>query len=170
MASWDARTGAVRFDRTTEDHAITFALTPDSRVVLVGDEDGAVRWFDASTGRELGAPTRVAAEGVSQIAVSPDGRRFAVSDFGGDATLWDIRSRKRVGDAFPVGPGEIPYVAFDPRGRLLITEPGSATAWPTGRPALQRFACRVAGRDLTRDEWRDLLPGRPYRRVCAGRG
>jgi class 3 adenylate cyclase/WD40 repeat protein/tRNA A-37 threonylcarbamoyl transferase component Bud32 len=170
VASWDARTGTVRFDRTTEDHAITFALTPDSRAVLVGDEDGAVRWFDTSTGRELGAPTSVAAEAVSQIAVSPDGRRFAVSDFGGDATLWDIRSRKRVGDAFPVGRGVVPSVTFDPRGRLLITELGSATAWPIGRSDLQRFACRVAGRDLTREEWRDLIPGRPYRRVCPGRG
>jgi WD40 repeat protein len=170
VASWDARTGAVRFDRTTEDHAITFALTRDSRTVLVGDEDGAVRWFDARSGRELGAPTSVADEGVTQVAVSPDGRRFAVADFGGGAALWDIGTRKRVGDTFPVGPGVYPSVAFDSRGRLLITESGSASAWPTDRPALQQFACRVAGRDLTRDEWQELLPGRPYRHVCPGHG
>ena len=27
-------------------------------------------------------------------------------------------------------------------------------------------ACRIAGRDLTRDEWRTYLPDRPYRRTC----
>jgi hypothetical protein len=93
-----------------------------------------------------------------------------VSDFGGGAALWDVRSRKRVGDAFPVGRGEVPYVAFNPRGRLVITESGRATTWPIERSTLQRFACRVAGRDLTRPEWRDLLPGRAYRSVCPARG
>ena len=38
--------------------------------------------------------------------------------------------------------------------------------WPTDRPTLQRSACDIAGRDLTREEWRELLPNRPYRRVC----
>ena len=28
------------------------------------------------------------------------------------------------------------------------------------------FACMVAGRDLTKAEWRDLLPDRPYQHVC----
>lgn len=28
------------------------------------------------------------------------------------------------------------------------------------------FACWLAGRDLTREEWRDSLDERPYDRVC----
>ena len=64
--------------------------------------------------------------------------------------------------------GVIPAVAFEPSGRLLITELVSAIEWPLDPPTLQRFACQVAGRDLTREEWRDLLPNRPYRRVCPG--
>lgn len=62
--------------------------------------------------------------------------------------------------------GVTPAVAFEPSGRLLITELGSALEWPLDRPTLQHFACRVAGRELTRDEWKNLLPSRPYRRVC----
>jgi hypothetical protein len=58
-------------------------------------------------------------------------------------------------------------VAFEPSGRLLITELVSAIEWPLDRPTLQRFACRVAGRNLTREEWNDLLPDRPYRPVCS---
>lgn len=57
-------------------------------------------------------------------------------------------------------------MAFEPGGRLLITELDSAILWPLDRPTLQRFACRVAGRNLTRQEWDDLLPNRAYRRVC----
>ena len=53
-----------------------------------------------------------------------------------------------------------------PDGRLLLGEQTSWIEWPTDRPTLQRFACRIAGRDLTRDEWNELLPNRPYRHVC----
>ena len=167
VASWDARTGARRFERTQDDHMTAIALTPDSSTLLVGDEDGAVALWDSRTGRPLGAAKTVTSTTVTQVAASPDGTMFAVGDWGGHATLWDLRSRKRVGADFPVTAGAIPAVTFAPGGRLVITENGSATAWPTDRSTLQRFACRVAGRDMTRDEWKDLLPNRPYRRVCS---
>lgn len=166
VASWDARTGARRFERTSEDHMTAFALLPDSSALLVADEDGALALWDARTGRQRGPATTVAPAGVTQIAASPDGRLFAVADFSGSATLWDVRTRKRVGDEFTIPPGVIPSVTFEPNDRLLITERGSAVDWPLDRRTLQRFACRVAGRDLTRDEWSDLLPSRPYRPVC----
>jgi hypothetical protein len=56
-------------------------------------------------------------------------------------------------------------VAFEPSGRLLITELGRAGEWALDRPTLERFACQVAGRDLTREQWQDILPNRPGR--CA---
>jgi WD40 repeat protein len=169
VAAWDARTGAPRFERTQEDHMTALAPLPDSRTLLVGDEDGVVGLWDARTGKPMGAPRTAAAGGVAQIAVSPDGRRFVVADFAGSAKLWDVATLERVGDEFPVSDGIIPAVAFASRGRLVITEPGSATVWPTDRPTLQRFACQVAGRNLTRDEWNDLLPTRPYRQLCPAR-
>jgi hypothetical protein len=30
----------------------------------------------------------------------------------------------------------------------------------------KRQACVIAGRELSRQEWEDALPGRPYRPVC----
>jgi hypothetical protein len=27
-------------------------------------------------------------------------------------------------------------------------------------------ACAIAGRNFSRDEWRDVFPDRPYRRTC----
>jgi hypothetical protein len=71
-----------------------------------------------------------------------------------------------VGEEFPVEPGFAPAVAFEPGGRLLVTELGSAILWPLDRPTLQEFACQVAGRRLTREEWAELVPARPYRKVC----
>ena len=166
VIAWDARTGAERFERHPPGQARALALTPDSRTLLVATEDGAVHTWDARTGRERAPAIKVTSAAVFQLAVSPDGRLLATGDWAAHATLWDLRTHERVGDHFPEVPGLIPQVAFEPNGRLLITELGSASEWPVDRPTLQRFACRVAGRSLSRDEWRAVLPNQPYRRVC----
>jgi class 3 adenylate cyclase/WD40 repeat protein len=166
VAGWDARSGAQRFHRTIAQQATTFALAPDARTLAVGTGDGYVMVLDARSGEQRGPATKVAGSQVEQIAVSPDGQLLAVSPHNGGATLWDIRSRNRLGDEFPVSPGVIPQVAFEPNGRLLLSELGSNIEWPTDRPTLQRSACQIAGRDLDRGEWKDLLPTRPYRPVC----
>jgi WD40 repeat protein/class 3 adenylate cyclase/tRNA A-37 threonylcarbamoyl transferase component Bud32/energy-coupling factor transporter ATP-binding protein EcfA2 len=166
VAAWDARTGAERFERHPPGQARPLALAPDSQTLLVATQDGAVHTWDARTGRERAPAIKVTSAAVLQLAVSPDGRLLATSDWAAHATLWDLRTHERVGDHFPEVPGLIPQVAFEPNGRLLITELGSASEWPVDRPTLQRFACRVAGRSLSRDEWRAVLPNQPYRRVC----
>jgi WD40 repeat protein len=163
---WDARSGALLFDVP----AATFALARDSQVMAAGTDDGRVAFFDTHSDRRRGPATKMAGAQIAQLAISPDGRLLAVSALDTAATVWDIRSRTRIGDAFPVAKGEIPAVAFEPRGRLLITELGSAIEWPLDRPTLQRFACQVAGRDLTRQEWHEVLPNRAYRPVCPAPG
>ena len=166
VAAWDARTGAERFERHPPGQARALALAPDSRTLFVATQDGAVHTWDARTGRERAPAIKVTFAAVFQLAVSPDGRLLATGDWAAHATLWDLRTHERIGDHFPEVPGLAPQVAFEPNGRLLITELGSASEWPVDRPTLQRFACRVAGRSLSRDEWRAVLPNQPYRRVC----
>ena len=170
MSSWIA--GAWRSSQlTVAQHATAFALSPDSQTLAVGTEDGNVILFDARSGERRGAPMKVAGSLISQIAISPDGQLLAVVPINGGAMLWDLRSRSRVGDEFPVSSsGVVPAVAFEPNGRLLITEFGSDIEWPVDRPTLQRFACQIAGRDLSREEWTDVLPNRPYRPVCPAPG
>jgi hypothetical protein len=98
----------------------------------------------------------------------PDGRLLAVGGWDGTATVWDVRSRTRLGGAPRSGRGNPSSrrCCSKPRGRLLITELGRAVEWPLDRPTLRRFACQIAGRDLTRDEWTDILPNRTYHPVC----
>jgi hypothetical protein len=104
---------------------------------------------------------------VVDLAFSPDGRLLAVSS--GPVVLLDVATRKRVGDAFTTGDKNwVPGIIFEPNGRLLIFGYTATTEWPTDLPTLHRAACQIAGRDLAPDEWRDLLPSRPYRHVCPG--
>jgi WD40 repeat protein len=159
---WDVRSGVRVFDVP----ATTFALSPDSRVIAAGTADGHVNFFELHSGKRLGPAVKVAGGQIAQLAISPDGRLLGVGAWDATATVWDLRSRSRLGDAFPVAPGLIPAVAFEPSGRLLITELGSAIEWPLDRPTLQRRACQIAGRDLSRELWTDILPNRPYRPVC----
>jgi WD40 repeat protein len=170
VAGWDARSGAPLFRRTIAQGAITFAFLPDARALAVGTETGHLLVLDGRSGEQRGTATKVAGSGVAQIAMSPDGRLVAVSPMNGGVTVWDLRSRRRVGDEFPQPPDVIPQVAFEPDGQLLMTEAGRAIEWPLDRPTLQRRACEIAGRDLKRDEWANILPNRPYRPVCPAPG
>ena len=166
LVGWDTRTGAQLFRRTGAVQATAFDLTTDSRLVGVGTTDGKVLLLDAHTGEQTSAPIQVAAGLVEEIAFSPNGTTFAVGSTDATASLWDLRSRKRLGDPFPPYPGSVPAVVFEPNGRLLIIPLANAYEWPTDVRTWERFACRVAGRDLTPEEWHDLLPNRTYQPVC----
>jgi WD40 repeat protein len=166
VVAWDPRSGEQRLRVPTSEQANTFALSPDSQVVAAGSSDGRVRLWDLRTGRPRGAAIKVAEASLAQLAISPDGRLLAASAMNGTAAVWDLRSRTRLGDSFPVVKGLAPQLAFKPDGRLIVGEFVSAIEWPLDRPTLQRFACQVAGRDITRAEWEDVLPNQPYGRVC----
>jgi len=167
VTAWDAHTGALLFDRTPPVLATAFAAAPVGQTLVIGTQDGRVVPWDARSGEQRGPATKVAGTPVVQVALSPDGQLFAAAARDGTTTLWNARSRKRVGDKFPVAPGVIPGVAFEPSGRLMITDSLSGwTEWPVDRPTLQRFACAVAGRDMTRGEWLAFLPARPYGHTC----
>ena len=49
---------------------------------------------------------------------------------------------------------------------LAMTDTGRAYRWDIRPATLERQACAVAGRTLTRAEWADALPGRPYAPAC----
>jgi WD40 repeat protein len=163
---WAARSGRLLFSPRVEGHATSIAFAPDGRLLAAGTEDGKVVLWHADTGSRVGTPIEVATGAVDPISFSPDGSLFAVSSSDLTTTLWDLRTRRRLGDAFPVEQGSIPVARFASGGDLVIDNLTDTARWPTDVRAWARFACRVAGRDLTSAEWRELLPERRFRRVC----
>jgi WD40 repeat protein len=103
---------------------------------------------------------------VFNVEFSPDGRMLATSGFDGTVILWDVESRHALGTlAGPAGPTS---VRFTPDGRRLFAlyDTGTAERWEVSPDAWSQHACRVAGRDLTRAEWEQVIPSQDYRRVC----
>ena len=159
-----ARSGVKRFGH--RQGATAFSYSPDGRLLAAGTTDGKVVLWNARDGSAVGNPIQVATEPVQNISFSHDGRLFASSSSDQTTTLWDLRSRKRLGGSFPVREGVVPVSQLTAKGDLIVTYLADAAQWPTSWRAWKRNACRVAGRDLTRVEWSDVLPGRAYRHVC----
>ena len=165
VASWDARSGHQLFSRRLSNHATAIAYSPNSRLLAVGTESGQVLFWSARGAAEA-PPLRASAGNIAGLSFSPDGTVLAVSSFDESTTLWDLRSRTQIGKSFPARPNIIPTPVFEPNGRLLIDYNADATQWPTDVGSWERFACQVAGRNLTQAEWRHILPTRPYMHVC----
>ena len=166
VASWRARTGQKLFNRRLENHATAIAYSPDSRLLAVGTEDGQVLFWDARRGVTEAPPLHVSTGNVAQISFSTDATTMVISSHDGSTTLWDLRSRKQIGSSFPARPNVITSPVFEPNGKLLLEYLADAAQWPTDVGSWERFACQVAGRDLTPAEWHDILPARRYMRVC----
>jgi WD40 repeat protein len=165
---WDARSGAELYHPKLAGQTSSIAFSPTSAVLAGGTADGKLVLWDAHTGTQLGPPIQVSAASVVQISFSPDGHLIAAGSGDGSSILIDASSREQVGNSFPVLQQAVPAPQFEPDGDLLIVYLTNAGRYPTDLQAWERFACQVAGRDLTPAEWSSFLPNRPYQHVCPG--
>ena len=84
---------------------------------------------------------------VTSTAMSPDGRILATGGREGTVRLFDTATGQALG-----GPLQgVPNRTLEPRF--------TPSSWA-------RHPCAVAGRNLTRAEWNEVLPGRPYAPAC----
>jgi WD40 repeat protein len=163
---WDARSGKPSFRPALSVDATSIAFSPDGTLGAGTGKGKLVRW-DVHDGTPVGAPLQIAASPLDPISFSADGRLLVASALDGTQTLWDLRARRRLGKSFPARSGGDAAAHFTPDGKVVIEYLGEGAIWPTDPRVWQRYACQVAGRDLTRAEWRDVLPERDYRRVCS---
>jgi WD40 repeat protein/class 3 adenylate cyclase/tRNA A-37 threonylcarbamoyl transferase component Bud32 len=166
LVAWDVRTGRRLFSLGNGVTAQTFDVSPDSSTLAIGNAGGAVALLNARTGGRIAAPIQAVSGEVGQLSFSPDGHSVAVAGFDHTVSILDLRTRSRMGNAFGPYPGVVPSVLFAHDGDLVINLLANGIEWPMRIGAWERFACQAAGRDLTRAEWRDLLPDRPYQSVC----
>ena len=121
------------------------------------------------TGGEVGTPTQVAAAPVAGIAFDPSGDTFVTSGGSdGVAKLWSTRTLQQLGADLPGAPGTWLGAEYTPSGRdiVVVSRSDQGWIWPARLSDWEAQACRVAGRNLTREEWSRYVGGRSYATVC----
>jgi WD40 repeat protein len=128
-----------------------------SRLLTYATEDFAVTGSLPST-----------AAGTTSLQASTDGGTLLATGTDGSASLFDLPSGLRIGDAIPSAAGSGLAASLRPDGReLAVALADGVQIWDLDPEAQVDAACRIAGRDLTREEWDEHLGAiGPYRSTC----
>jgi WD40 repeat protein len=164
---FDADTGATVLDPVK---GASVAASQDGSVLVTATAGGDLTFRDPETGRPTAREITVAGR-TNNIVISDDNTRTLVATRDGDAHVYDVDSTRQLGrtirlnlpeDSFNLG------ATLRPDGRQLAaaTEQG-VQLWDLDPDAWRDAACRIAGRNLTRDEWERYMPhGEPYQATC----
>jgi RNA polymerase sigma factor (sigma-70 family) len=114
---WDPRTGKERAVADGAPVAGTSAVAhPDGKTLVLGSEDGTVRFWDVVTAETRATFKEPAALAAGLSAVSPDGKTVA-SRLEQNVRLWDVTTGVEPGTLW----GCSEAVAFSPDGKTLAT-------------------------------------------------
>ena len=139
--------------------------------LTVGGWKGTLNVLAASDLSPVVPPRLVAPGWITDLVVSEDGRLAASADTDGQLRLYDTASWRPVGKAVLQREGW-GWLSFAPGGRSLrgIFDAGGQVEVTTKTADWIRQACRLAARELTKDEWSDVHPGQPRRPTCGRNG
>ncbi|HEU0213202.1 MAG TPA: BTAD domain-containing putative transcriptional regulator [Jiangellaceae bacterium] len=166
IAAADVAGGSVLYTRDLGFGAKQADFSPDGRLVAVVCESGEVGMLDIESGNWL-RPPALSGDNVVEVAYAPDGATFVGTGLGGTVSIWDGRTNARLGTARR-SQTTWAAVEFLPDGHTVViaTLDGGVHTWDTRPATWMDFACKVAGRNLTTDEWSDAFGDRPYRETC----
>jgi WD40 repeat protein len=165
----DVRTGRLVTTLAKGGESRSVAFSPDGKLIVVGQYDGKGFTFSTATWKRLPQSLDEHTKRINYIVFTPDSRTLATASEDGTVQLWDVATDRRIGGPIVFETGTWAAAAFSPDGRYLfaISTTGDGIRFDTSPAAWNRHACQMAGRELTAREWKDALPGRPYRRLCA---
>lgn len=138
--------------------------SPDGERVFVTMPDGRVGVLDATTWRWLAEPSGAQPFSGWTVTHSPDGDRI-VTMADGRAGLFDSRTGEFLGSVTVGNVGDAAFASDG--GSVVIAEIGGRVrTWDLDPAVWIETACRMAGRNLTEQEWRQYLPERDYVAAC----
>jgi WD40 repeat protein/DNA-binding SARP family transcriptional activator/energy-coupling factor transporter ATP-binding protein EcfA2 len=143
--------------------------SPDGSTVAVAGDTGEIVTLDVPTGHEERRSSSVGAP-VYWLDYSDDGELLVSGAEDGGVSLWDATTLDLLGTVHPPHRGApVPASAGfigDSHDVAIASFDGRVYRWETDLDRAIDFACQMAGRDLTEEEWEQFLPAQPYRSVC----
>ncbi len=120
---WDVATGReLRTIFGKSIHYCCATLSPNSKSVLSGSEDGSLKLWDVATGGELRAFAGHK-DRVTSIAISTDGNTAASASFDGTIKLWDLSTGRELHSISTLGSNQknspVYSIRFSPNDKLL---------------------------------------------------
>jgi WD40 repeat protein len=102
------------------------------------------------------------------LGYSGHGSALVSGELAGSVSLWDGRTGTRMGTVAvdPDGGGVMPRLLPSGRAVVIGSMDGQVFRWDLPRNHWIDAGCRIAGRDLTRHEWRDVLGDRTFESTC----
>ena len=181
---WDVSTQARHGKpmKVSDDGFLSVSFDPSGRLVAAGGASGLVRVWRVADQRPAFPPLAGHTGFVTGASFDPRGSFLATMTLFGVARMWDPPTGLDYGaELISEKPGsfeptfEVPSFlglrnAFSPDGKLLAV-PGienRAMLWEVDPAVWRRRACAIAGRNLTREQWKLYLPsGMRYRATCS---
>jgi WD40 repeat protein len=143
------------------------AISPDGSRLAVGGSVGEVGLLDLNSHEWIASPTAAHRQFVDGIVFAHDGRTLVTSSFDGGVRLWDAETGASIAGV-QVGQQSAAVATLPPdrQDALVATRDGAVYRLVTRFDQWSAFACTVAGRDLSDQEWRADFGDQPYRSTC----
>jgi WD40 repeat protein len=170
VTMWSALTGRQLWRKKISDGDLYFPdFSPDGRLYAIGTDVGLVHVFEARSGRAYRKPFVGDACFVLNVGFNPVTGVLASTGCDGTTTLADPATGQIIGSPLPGSDEGWALLAWDRSGhRLAVLDNfGAGYLWDMSEDHWKTFACSVAGRTLSHDEWRQFLPDRSYAPACA---
>jgi WD40 repeat protein len=156
------------------------AWSHDKRTLALGTSAGTLGLYDARTLQPGVNVGRVSSGFLNTASFAPDDRTLVTADSAGSIDFWSVPDLTREGSRIAIGNAAATnglggtWAWYRPDGDIVglaedEARPTAGVRWFVfdARPAvLANIACRLAGADITRVQWRQFIGDRPYQHVC----